>query len=187
MQATGRVAASRAPRARPRRRARTSRARTANGPSSTSRGTSCATRRAARRSASSRASMRASRRSTPRTTASRSPVDSGERVTYDPRRLQGVTLYREADRAFAVGDRVQFTAPYRERHVANRELGTLEQIDASGRLHAAARLRARGGLHRGRPSASRLRLCGDESQQPRADGRSRARARRHRARRRVSS
>ncbi len=60
---------------------------------------------------------------------------SGERVTYDPRRLQGVTLYREADRAFAVGDRVQFTAPDRERHVANRELGTVEQIDASGRLH----------------------------------------------------
>ncbi len=60
---------------------------------------------------------------------------SGEPVTYDPRRLQGVTLYREADRAFAVGDRVQFTAPYREHHVANRELATLEQIDASGRLH----------------------------------------------------
>lgn len=60
---------------------------------------------------------------------------SGDRVTYDPRRLQGVTLYREADRAFAVGDRVQFTAPDRERHVANRELGTLEQVDASGRLH----------------------------------------------------
>ena len=59
---------------------------------------------------------------------------TGEPVTYDPRRLQGVTLYREADRAFAVGDRVQFTAPYRERHVANRELGTLEQIDASGEL-----------------------------------------------------
>ena len=60
---------------------------------------------------------------------------SGECVTYDPRRLQGVTLYREADRAFAVGDRVQFTAPYRERYVANRELGTLEQVDARGRLH----------------------------------------------------
>ncbi len=61
--------------------------------------------------------------------------DSGEPVTYDPRRLQGVTLYREADRAFAVGDRVQFTAPDRERHVANRELATIEHIDASGRLH----------------------------------------------------
>jgi ATP-dependent exoDNAse (exonuclease V) alpha subunit len=57
---------------------------------------------------------------------------NGERVTYDPRRLQGVTLHREANRAFARGDRVQFTAPYRERHVANRELGTIQQIDAGG-------------------------------------------------------
>src|SRR5436190_127878 len=51
---------------------------------------------------------------------------SGEPLTYDPRRLQGVTLYREAERAFATGDRVQFTAPFRDRQVANRELGTLE-------------------------------------------------------------
>jgi hypothetical protein len=57
-----------------------------------------------------------------------------ERVTYDPRRLQGVTLYRQTDRAYANGDRVQFTAPDREHHVANRELGTIERIDRSGRL-----------------------------------------------------
>jgi ATP-dependent exoDNAse (exonuclease V) alpha subunit len=60
---------------------------------------------------------------------------SGERVTYDPRRLQGVTLYREMDRAFAVGDRVQFTAPDRNHQVANRELATLEQVDVLGRFH----------------------------------------------------
>ena len=29
---------------------------------------------------------------------------------------------------------MQFTAPYRERHVANRDLGTIEQIDANGHL-----------------------------------------------------
>ena len=46
----------------------------------------------------------------------------------------GVTLYREAERAFATGDRVQFTAPFRDRQVANRELGTLEHIDAQGQL-----------------------------------------------------
>jgi ATP-dependent exoDNAse (exonuclease V) alpha subunit len=56
-------------------------------------------------------------------------------VTYDPRRLQGVTLYRETDRAFAVGDRVQFTAPARTHQVANRELATLEQVDILGRFH----------------------------------------------------
>ena len=60
--------------------------------------------------------------------------DNGERVTYDPRRLQGVTLYREVDRTFAIGDRVQLTAPDRERHMANRELGTIDHIDASGQL-----------------------------------------------------
>ena len=60
---------------------------------------------------------------------------SGERVTYDPRRLQGATLYREVDRPFAVGDRVQFTAPDRTQQVANRELATLEKVDVLGRFH----------------------------------------------------
>src|SRR6266478_3488090 len=60
--------------------------------------------------------------------------DTGKQVSYDPRRLQGVTLYRETERAFAQGDRVQFTAPNREQRIANRELGTIEKIDTSGNL-----------------------------------------------------
>jgi conjugative relaxase-like TrwC/TraI family protein len=52
--------------------------------------------------------------------------DGGEHVTYDPRRLHGVTVYREEERAFSAGDRVQVTAPDRERQLANRELGTVE-------------------------------------------------------------
>ncbi len=60
--------------------------------------------------------------------------ESGEMVSYDPRRLRGVTLYRETERAFSQGDRVQFTAPNREQHVANREMGTIEKIEASGNL-----------------------------------------------------
>jgi conjugative relaxase-like TrwC/TraI family protein len=60
--------------------------------------------------------------------------ENGEQVSYDPRRLQGVTLYRETERAFSEGDRVQFTAPYKEQHVANRELGTIEKMDAGGNL-----------------------------------------------------
>jgi conjugative relaxase-like TrwC/TraI family protein len=60
--------------------------------------------------------------------------ENGEQVSYDPRRLQGVTLYRETERAFSEGDRVQFTAPYKEQHVANRELGTIEKMDARGNL-----------------------------------------------------
>ncbi len=59
---------------------------------------------------------------------------NGEQVSYDPRRLHGVTLYRETERAFSEGDRVQFTAPNRERHIANRELGTIEKMDDSGNL-----------------------------------------------------
>ena len=60
--------------------------------------------------------------------------ENGEQASYNPRRLQGVTLYREAEREFSKGDRVQFTAPNREQNIANRELGTIEQIDARGNL-----------------------------------------------------
>jgi conjugative relaxase-like TrwC/TraI family protein len=60
--------------------------------------------------------------------------ENGEQVSYDPRRLHGVTLYRETERSFAQGDRVQFTAPNREQHIANRELGTIEKIDARGNV-----------------------------------------------------
>jgi len=60
--------------------------------------------------------------------------ENGKQVSYDPRRLHGVTLYREAERAFSQGDRVQFTAPNRERHIANRELGTIEKIEDSSNL-----------------------------------------------------
>jgi ATP-dependent exoDNAse (exonuclease V) alpha subunit len=58
----------------------------------------------------------------------------GVQVTYDPRRLQGVTVYREGERAFSIGDRVQFTAPDRHRQIANRELATIEHVTAGGRL-----------------------------------------------------
>ncbi len=57
---------------------------------------------------------------------------NGEQLSYDPRRLQGVSVYREAEREFSAGDRVQFTAPYRDEHIANRQLGTVEQIDSEG-------------------------------------------------------
>jgi len=59
---------------------------------------------------------------------------NGQQVSYDPRRLHGVTVYREAERAFSKGDRVQFTLPNREQRVANRELATIEKIDEGGNL-----------------------------------------------------
>ena len=58
----------------------------------------------------------------------------GTERTYDPRRHQGVSVYREEERAFSVGDRVQLTAPARELKAANRELGTVQDIDQDGRL-----------------------------------------------------
>ncbi len=60
--------------------------------------------------------------------------ENSEQVSYDPRRLHGVTLYRETQRGFSQGDRVQFTAPNRKQHIANRELGTIEKFDDSGNL-----------------------------------------------------
>ena len=59
---------------------------------------------------------------------------TGGRLTYDPDRLHGVNVYREATRDFSEGDRVQFTARYSEEDVPNRELGTIERIDGSGNL-----------------------------------------------------
>ncbi len=59
---------------------------------------------------------------------------NGEQVIYDPSRLRGISAYRETERNFAVGDRVQFTAPNKELHVANRDLGTIGQIGKDGLL-----------------------------------------------------
>ena len=58
----------------------------------------------------------------------------GSEVTYDPRRQQGVSLYRDQERAFSVGDRIQFTAPTNDLKIANRELGTIENIGQDGQF-----------------------------------------------------
>jgi len=59
-----------------------------------------------------------------------------ELATYDPRRLTGVSVYREIDRQFSVGDRVQFTAPDKSLGVANRDMAAIEAIHPDGRLSA---------------------------------------------------
>jgi len=61
---------------------------------------------------------------------------SGEQVTYDPRRLTGVSVYREIDREFSVGDRIQFTAPDKSLGVANRDLAAIESVSTEGRISA---------------------------------------------------
>jgi ATP-dependent exoDNAse (exonuclease V) alpha subunit len=58
----------------------------------------------------------------------------GQQVTYDPSRLRGITAYREIEREFAVGDKIQFTSPNRDFQVANRDLATIQYIDANGKI-----------------------------------------------------
>jgi conjugative relaxase-like TrwC/TraI family protein len=57
-----------------------------------------------------------------------------EPATYDPRRLTGVSVYREIEREFSVGDRLQFTAPDKSLGVANRDMAAIEAIHPDGRL-----------------------------------------------------
>ncbi len=58
----------------------------------------------------------------------------GQQVTYDPSRLRGIAAYREIEREFALGDKIQFTAPRRDLQVANRDLGTIQKIDENGNM-----------------------------------------------------
>jgi conjugative relaxase-like TrwC/TraI family protein len=58
----------------------------------------------------------------------------GHEITYNPRDLMGVSVYRQAEREFSEGDRAQFTAPSKELHVANRELGTIQHADERGNV-----------------------------------------------------
>jgi conjugative relaxase-like TrwC/TraI family protein len=54
--------------------------------------------------------------------------------TYNPARAYGVQVYERAERAFAEGERIQFTAPWRSKGIANRETGTLERVDEKGNV-----------------------------------------------------
>jgi ATP-dependent exoDNAse (exonuclease V) alpha subunit len=59
-----------------------------------------------------------------------------ELATYDPRRLTGVSVYREIEREFSAGDRIQFTAPDKSLSIANRDLAVVELITPDGRVSA---------------------------------------------------
>jgi len=58
----------------------------------------------------------------------------GQQVTYDPSRLRGIAAYREIEREFASGDKIQFTAPSRNLQIANRDLGTIQSIGDDGKI-----------------------------------------------------
>jgi ATP-dependent exoDNAse (exonuclease V) alpha subunit len=59
-----------------------------------------------------------------------------ELATYDPKRLRGVSVYRETEREFSNGDRIQFTAPDKQLQVANRDLATIDAISRHGEISA---------------------------------------------------
>jgi conjugative relaxase-like TrwC/TraI family protein len=61
---------------------------------------------------------------------------NAELATYDPKRLRGVTVYREMEREFAIGDRIQFTAPDKQLQVANRDLAIINAISPHGEISA---------------------------------------------------
>jgi hypothetical protein len=54
---------------------------------------------------------------------------NGRELTYNPTRLSGVSVYYEAECAFAEGDRLQIRAPFREKRIANGALGTITKIE----------------------------------------------------------
>jgi hypothetical protein len=61
---------------------------------------------------------------------------NGEHATYDPRRLTGVSVYKDTEREFSSGERIQFTAPDKSLGVANRDLAVVESIRPDGRISA---------------------------------------------------
>lgn len=56
-------------------------------------------------------------------------LENGSTVSYDPKRLKGVNAFREIEREFATGDRLQFTAPNKTLGVANRDMGTVTELE----------------------------------------------------------
>jgi conjugative relaxase-like TrwC/TraI family protein len=56
----------------------------------------------------------------------------GKIIEYNPEeRKAAMAVYQSDYRSFAVGDRIQFTAPDKQHGVANRELGNIEKIDGT--------------------------------------------------------
>jgi ATP-dependent exoDNAse (exonuclease V) alpha subunit len=58
----------------------------------------------------------------------------GMQITYNPKRLSGVQLYEREERQFAVGERIQFTNPWKEKGIGNRDIGTITRLDEEGHV-----------------------------------------------------
>lgn len=53
---------------------------------------------------------------------------SKQQLTYDPRRLKGVTAYYQDNKSFGINELIQFTSPIQRLKIANRELGKIQEI-----------------------------------------------------------
>src|ERR1035437_418540 len=93
-------------------------------------------RAAAKQSGSRPEATELSLASTRRQTCSRSRNLPAKHATFNPRRLTGVSVYREVTREFSVGDRIQFTAPDKSLGVVNRDLAAIASISPDGRISA---------------------------------------------------
>ena len=111
----------------------------------------------------------------------------GRERTYDPRRQMGVTVYREQDRVFSQGDRIQFTAPSQDLKTANRETWHCKGHRSERRHAGQVGQRARNEPQPRPVFAHRSRVCSDEPFQPGADGRSRTHPCGYRSRRQGSA
>jgi ATP-dependent exoDNAse (exonuclease V) alpha subunit len=60
----------------------------------------------------------------------------GQVVTYSTARAAGVQLYETEERPFAKGERIQFTNPWKEKGIANRDMATITKIDGNGNVTA---------------------------------------------------
>jgi ATP-dependent exoDNAse (exonuclease V) alpha subunit len=58
----------------------------------------------------------------------------GDLLTYDPARVTSAQLYKEQARSFAVGERLQLTASWHDKGLANRQLGRIEALDERGNV-----------------------------------------------------
>jgi ATP-dependent exoDNAse (exonuclease V) alpha subunit len=64
-------------------------------------------------------------------------TEGGRFATYDPARVKGVTIYEPEIRAFAEGDRVQFTTPWRDKAVSTRDTATITYLDEHGNIRVS--------------------------------------------------
>ena len=96
--------------------------------------------------------------------------EAGQQVTYDPRRLQGVSVYREADASSPKA--TAYSSPH-PRRICTLPTASWERLCDS--INAATcgtyGLRKAGGVPPQRPPSSRLRLCRHQPQQPGPDRR----------------